>query len=703
MLAELTVKSDTCEKQLKTQEPALEFFDKFDNYVTATNQKSSFVKSGALATSVFETLEDVPRPLHTNMEIDGDEFYWTEMLESNNMFKPNAPDQSQASGTFTISQLLEMFPPAPELRKFYTIEEAVELSDKIVATGLPNYQGARVEIKSGLNIPAWKFFLQGYDKEKVVLDGITYGWLLNWTCNPPLCGQTIPNHPTAEKKYPVLFKEWTKSQTDLGMLIGPLRRDQLPWPNLTTVPLHTVDKDVKLGTRRICADPSYTPPGWPAGWSLNSGIQKDFYANQPFSYQLPRIADFVNDAKKIGLEKVLGFKIDWKFAFRQNPLDPCDWWLTVYFIDGQGYFMDIRTNFGYRASGIPQQLEAESVPFMLSKVKLSQSGSWFVRPFFDDEIGIADPIIAKELFEASLDLHKILGIRLSTSNDHVIAPTRVLLALGTVLDFDLACVYMPDNKLEKLLMVIQTCKEKEVWTRQDLQRLLGLLNHWVEVVRAGKVFLNRMLPAYKQLSPTRSHFSPTPEFRLDLRWWERVAPNLNYQAMMILKSVTPEQSVDMDASTSWGLGAVNFERKEFFLLPNPPFLKGLPIHCGEMGVLVLSVDLRSGPLSNSPPDLATGFYAHHLSWRSDNSAVISVINRGKAKDDFLAKGLRYVTAELAIRDATLTLSYVNTKENSIADPLSRGCVETCSQLISSGYTQLFVPESRLEALMALQL
>ena len=81
MLAELTVNSDTCEKQLKTQEPALEFFDKFDNYVTATNQKSSFVKSGALATSVFETLEDVPRPLHTNMEIDGDEFYWTEMLE----------------------------------------------------------------------------------------------------------------------------------------------------------------------------------------------------------------------------------------------------------------------------------------------------------------------------------------------------------------------------------------------------------------------------------------------------------------------------------------------------------------------------------------------------------------------------------------------------------------------------------------------
>ena len=76
--------------------------------------------------SVYETLENVPRPLH----IDDEEFNWTEMLDSNNMFKSNALDQSPAfsSGVFTISQLLEMFPPAPELKKFYTIKEAVELS-----------------------------------------------------------------------------------------------------------------------------------------------------------------------------------------------------------------------------------------------------------------------------------------------------------------------------------------------------------------------------------------------------------------------------------------------------------------------------------------------------------------------------------------------------------------------------------------------
>ena len=49
----------------------------------------------------------------------------------------------------------------------------------------------------------------------------------------------------------------------------------------------------------------------------------------------------------------------------------------------------------------------------------------------------------------------------------------------------------------------------------------------------------------------------------------------------------------MDASSSWGLMAINYVCKEFFLLSNPDLLSGLPIHCGEMAVLVLAVDYIS--------------------------------------------------------------------------------------------------------------
>ena len=61
---------------------------------------------------------------------------------------------------------------------------------------------------------------------------------------------------------------------------------------------------------------------------------------------------------------------------------------------------------------------------------------------------------------------------------------------------------------------------------------------------------------------------------------------------------------------------------------------------GEMGVLMLSLDLCSGPHSQQNV-IQLGFHGHALTWRSDNMAVVSTINSGKAKDDFIAKGLRY--------------------------------------------------------------
>ena len=67
----------------------------------------------------------------------------------------------------------------------------------------------------------------------------------------------------------------------------------------------------------------------------------------------------------------------------------------------------------------------------------------------------------------------------------MIHPTRVLLALGVVLDFDLAVLYMPPSKEVKLKLTLEELKSKDTWTRKDLQCCLGLLNHWTEIIRAA--------------------------------------------------------------------------------------------------------------------------------------------------------------------------------------------------------------------------
>ena len=140
----------------------------------------------------------------------------------------------------------------------------------------------------------------------------------------------------------------------------------------------------------MCVDASYVPIGTPAGFgSLNQGIPKGEYMGIPFKYNLPRVREFVEDAVKIGLDCVKGFKVDWSHAYRQNSLDPAEWWLTLLHIGNDltvGYYLDIRSNFGIRSSGIYNQLVSESIPFMLAKIQLDTTDEisrqqWTLRSF----------------------------------------------------------------------------------------------------------------------------------------------------------------------------------------------------------------------------------------------------------------------------------------------------------------------------------
>ena len=136
--------------------------------------------------------------------------------------------------------------------------------------------------------------------------------------------------------------------------MGPIHRRDIPWRNLSTNPLHSVIKDESTGQRRMCVDASYVLPGTPKGFgSLNEGIPKGEYMGAPFKYNLPRVRNFVEDAVRIGLDKVNGFKVDWSHAYRQNSLDPAEWWLSMLHIGkdpDSEFYMDLRSNFGIRSS-----------------------------------------------------------------------------------------------------------------------------------------------------------------------------------------------------------------------------------------------------------------------------------------------------------------------------------------------------------------
>lgn len=55
----------------------------------------------------------------------------------------------------------------------------------------------------------------------------------------------------------------------------------------------------------------------------------------------------------------------------------------------------------------------------------------------------------------------------------------------------------------------------------------------------------------------------------------------------------------------------------------------------------------------------------------DNQAVVSVVNTGRARDKLLQRCLRWLCHVLAEIDCLIKLKYIDTKENRMADSLSR--------------------------------
>ena len=119
------------------------------------------------------------------------------------------------------------FANTPHYSKFYSATEAIELCNKVVSSGKPNFAGIREVVKSGYNVEAFRFLLKGYPKETMVSNGIAIGWQLGWHGSPLLAGKVISNHPSVERDYPLQTKTWLEDQVAKGMLVDPIDRKTL--------------------------------------------------------------------------------------------------------------------------------------------------------------------------------------------------------------------------------------------------------------------------------------------------------------------------------------------------------------------------------------------------------------------------------------------------------------------------------------------
>ena len=87
-------------------------------------------------------------------------------------------------------------------------------------SGLPNYSGAQIPIKSGLKVPAWEKYLQDYP-EKHILQYIRFGFPLSVSSTLSLSNTSVKNHYSA-MQYPQAFQQYISTEIALGAMLGSL-------------------------------------------------------------------------------------------------------------------------------------------------------------------------------------------------------------------------------------------------------------------------------------------------------------------------------------------------------------------------------------------------------------------------------------------------------------------------------------------------
>ncbi|KXJ18189.1 Alpha-1,6-mannosylglycoprotein 6-beta-N-acetylglucosaminyltransferase A [Exaiptasia diaphana] len=206
----------------------------------------------------------------------------------------------------------------------------VPLHNTIFASGLPNYKGCRIPLKSNLQIPIWRNYLRTYE-DRIVCDFLEFGWPVGYDYETFLFPVSQPRNHNGATQFPDNIDRYFREQISRAAIAGPF--SDIPFQQgLAISPLNSVEKKDSTD-RRVILDLS-----WPHNSSVNDGISKSMYEGENFELKFPTVDSIADLIVKNGSGCFI-YKCDLKAAYRQFPVDPYDYpllgsyWKNYYYFD----------------------------------------------------------------------------------------------------------------------------------------------------------------------------------------------------------------------------------------------------------------------------------------------------------------------------------------------------------------------------------
>ena len=517
-----------------------------------------------------------------------------------------------------------------------------KIYDTVRSYGKHNHEGAKITLQTSLNLDRWDTETTGHNHDQIVLQGVRYGFPIQYRGPPRYDAHPCDNH-TSAVKYPDSIVDYIKKELSHGALEGPFMEPPFtPWFN--TSPLMTREK-AETDDRRVIVDLSFPEGG------INKYITPHEYNGNPATHNLPTVDHAVRSITDMCPGSIHLSVIDLSRAYRQLPVSPLDWPLLGIVYENMTYF-DRRIPFGSRMSSFSMQMTADFLTRALATRKV-------VAHMYLDDIVLISPNmeIAKRDYAMTMDLINALGLQVADKK--VQPPAPRVRWLGINIDIPKNQLSIPLPKVTQIKNCMAAASGKKYLTKRHLQRIIGLANHLAKIIKAARVFICRILAALRSSEGDR--ITVCPQIRADLNWFKVYLKDADGRAIIPVNRVVGRIWAD---ACPKGAGASDGAKCYMHSFPHNFTARH---HITQLEALNCLAAVRT--LVGDQHKGGT------IEVHCDNRAAMDALTSGRARDVVLAACARAMWFHVARTQTDITFTHVPGEAMTLPDALSRATTD----------------------------
>lgn len=267
--------------------------------------------------------------------------------------------------------------------------------------------------------------------------------------------------------------------------------------------------------------------------------------------------------------------------------------------------------------------------------------------------------------------------------EKTVGPSQIITFAGLELDTVHFEIRLPQDKVEKCKLLVEAALSRRKIKLRELQSLIGSLSFACRVVYPGRAFLRRLIDLTIGIKHPHHFIRLNKSAKADLFAWSTFLSSFN-GVRFISPNFWLESNVGFSLYTdaSAGIGFGGYVDSYWFSGTWPRSWSGENITLLELFPIALSLHLWG----------ATIFSNNKVIFYSDNSAIVSVLNKRSSREPKVMVLIRSIVLNTMQHNILFQARHVSGLANQPADALSRSQIQRFRRLYpSAAKTPTLIP------------